>query len=231
MVPFRGPAVGEAPAVAGIVETTAIDACPVEEIGLGIVRVFVGVENVDDAESAQRQHNAIRRLRAGEHILVGFHLFGCAAKIDGLPDEIALHPRVGLLQSELVGLGTGKSGRAVRIRETVALIDLGVDPQFGALPQPQAGKERDIHGLSALSAAGQAVAARIGRPHRGVALLDEGGLGVKVDVVRIRLCRRCRILFRGCAIGTEPIVQAHAQLLLRKIGIKPLPTRGNVTLL
>ena len=73
---------------------------------------------------------------------VGVGLLRLAAKIDGLPDEIALCARVRIVEAELVGFAAREAGNAVRVGETMALIDLGVEPELRALPQPQAGEER-----------------------------------------------------------------------------------------
>ena len=70
---------------------------------------------------------------------VGLHLLGRAAKIDGLADEIALQAGVRVSKPELVGLSARKSGRAVRVGEAKALVDLRIDPHLGATPQPHAG--------------------------------------------------------------------------------------------
>src|SRR5208283_5069103 len=130
-------------------------------IALGIVGVFVSVEDIDDAEAPDRQHQAVRRLRAGELIDIFVDFLGFAAEIDGLPDERALDPRVGVIRAELVGFGTWESGNAMRVADTKTLIDLRIEPKLGALPQPQAGIERRIHRLASLPAGDQAIAAQI----------------------------------------------------------------------
>ena len=113
----------------------------------------------------------------------------------------------------------------MRVRQTESLIDLRVDPQFGALPQAHAGKERHVRGLAALAAAGRLLAPLIGRSDCRIALPNECGLTVKVDVVQIRRGRRLgdhgqRV--RRQRIVAELIVHAGAHLLQRKIGIEPL---------
>lgn len=79
---------------------------------------------------ADRQHQAVGRLQTGELTDVGVHLLGFAAEIDGLPNDMALDARVGVGEAEPVQVGARKSGHAVRVRETEALIDLGLDPSF-----------------------------------------------------------------------------------------------------
>src|SRR5262249_57573806 len=93
---------------------------------------------------------------------------------------------------EVVGSKTQICGRTVRIREGVALVDLRIDPQFGPLPQPQAGIERDVDGLAALAAAGKAIGALVGRSHSWIRLPDERGLPVYVEaILRRREHERC----------------------------------------
>ena len=53
---------------------------------------------------------------------------GFAAEIDGLPDERARQPRIGIGGADLVGFAAGKSGDAERVAEPEALIDFRVDP-------------------------------------------------------------------------------------------------------
>ena len=128
LVPLGGRDIGSAPALTGIIKRTGIDERPVEEIALRIVGIFVGVKKVDDIKPTDRQHEAIRVLRAGELIDVGIHFLRVAAEIDGLPHEIALHARIGPNAAELKGFPGRKSGGTVRVRQTEALIDLGVHP-------------------------------------------------------------------------------------------------------
>jgi hypothetical protein len=120
--------------VAGIVESAGIDQRPVHEIAFRVVGIFVGVEHVDRAELAEPQHQAVCSLRIGELIGVGFDLFAVAAEIDGLPHEIALHPRVRIGRAELIGFAAGIAGDAVGIADAETLIDFRIDPEFGALP-------------------------------------------------------------------------------------------------
>ena len=100
--------------------------------------ISVGVENVADRELADGQHEAIRRLRAAELIDVVFQLLGRAAEPDGLPDEGAVHPGVGVGVAKFVGFAAGKSGQTERVAQPKTLVDFRVEPEFRALPQPQA---------------------------------------------------------------------------------------------
>ena len=93
-VPLRCGAISVAPAVAGIVEGTGVDRRLAEEIDLGVVGIFVGVEDIDDAKPPNREHQAIGRARAGELIEVIIDMLDVATKVDGLTKE--LHAGVGI---------------------------------------------------------------------------------------------------------------------------------------
>ena len=71
LVPLGGRAIGVAPGVGGIVERAGVDECPVHEVAARIMRVFVGVEDIGDAELADRDDEAVCGLRAGELVDVG----------------------------------------------------------------------------------------------------------------------------------------------------------------
>ena len=142
LIPFGSRAVGVTPGIAGIVERAGIDQRPVHKIGLRIVGVFVGIEHVDNGELADPQDQAVRRIRLRKQIDVGVGLLRFATQVDGLPDEIALRPRVRIVEAELVGFAAWEAGDAVRVGETMALIELGIEPEFRALPQPHAGEQR-----------------------------------------------------------------------------------------
>ena len=66
LIPLGCRAVGVSPAVGGVVERAVLDVRPVQEIKLGIVGVFVGIEDVDDGKFADRQYQPIFRLRTGK---------------------------------------------------------------------------------------------------------------------------------------------------------------------
>jgi hypothetical protein len=69
-------------------------------------------------------HQPIGRLRSGKLIDPLLDLFGCAAKVDRLTQEIARHPRVRKVGADLVGLAAGEGGHAERAAQSEALIDL-----------------------------------------------------------------------------------------------------------
>ena len=106
-----------------------------------------------------------------------------------------------------------------------ALIELRIDPQFGAAPQPHAREERRVGRLAALTAMRQAVGPLKRRSDCGVALPNQRRLAVKIQPVLVRRRRRLGD-HRQCVyrhhIVAELIIQAGAYLLQRKIGIEPL---------
>ena len=71
---------------------------------------------------------------------------------------------VGVGKAELVGFGARKPGHAVGVSQTVALVDLGIDPHFGPLPEPHADIKRDVPSLAALPGTGKIIGALVGRP-------------------------------------------------------------------
>ena len=106
-----------------------------------------------------------------------------------------------------------------------SLIDLRVDPQLRALPQPHAGIERRVRSLASLPAAGQAVRPLIGRAEGRIGLFEERGLAMKVDGVRLRRRRRLGDHRRRVCrqhIVAELIVHTGAQFLQSEVGIDPL---------
>ncbi len=126
--------------------------------------------------------------------------------------KVALQPRVRVGRTELIGFGAQKSGRPMRVRDTETLIDLRIEPQFGALPQPHAGIKRRIVGLATLARCGQTVGPLVGRSHCRVALPDKRGLAVQAKPIQIRDPWRhcCPARRRRSA---EPVIQTGAQLL------------------
>jgi hypothetical protein len=79
------------------------------------------------------------RLRARKLVDAGLYFLSLAAEIDGLPQEHSWQPRIGNREPNLVGLSACKSGNAERAGKSEALVDLWVDPELGALPQPKPG--------------------------------------------------------------------------------------------
>ena len=155
---------------------------PIHEIAARIVGIFVGVENIDDAEFADRDDQPVGGLRAAELIGTGFDFLGVAAEIDGLADERALHAQIWHWSADLIGLAAGKPGGAHRAAQAKTLIDFRIDPHLGALPQPHAEIGRGVPGLAPLVGI-EAVAAHIGIAKREDILLEECRLAVDGEIV------------------------------------------------
>jgi len=98
------------------------------------MRVFVSVENVDDRIFANRKHQPVGHLGAAELIEVGFELFDIAAQIHGLAEETSLDEKVRRRLAEFVGFAAGIAGDAKGVAEPEPLVDLWIDPDFGARP-------------------------------------------------------------------------------------------------
>ena len=220
LVPLGGSAVGVAPGIARIVERAGIDQRPVHEIGLRIVRVFVGVEHVDNGELADPEDQAVRRIRLRKQVDVGVGLLRLAAEVDRLPNEIALRARVRIVEAELVGFAAREAGYAVRVAKTMALIDLGVEPEFRALPQPDAGEQREVERFPRVACRRKTILAQKWRSDVGVALVHKRTLTVQAKVVRLG-CRPSLSDDRRndrSGVVAELVVQTEAQFLELKIG-------------
>src|SRR5262249_21074076 len=74
LIPLGSRAIGISPTIAGVVERAGIDVHPVQEIQLGIVRVFVRIEDVDNGKPADCQHEPVFRLPSRELTEVGLYL-------------------------------------------------------------------------------------------------------------------------------------------------------------
>ena len=185
---------------------------------MGIAR---GVEHIRDAEFSCRDDDAVGGLRTGKLVDVGVQLLGVAAEIDGLADEGAGNAEVRIAIADLVGLAAGKARQAERVAQAEALIDLGIDPQLRAVPEPPPEVERDVPGL-ARSIGIEAVGAAIGRVKGRRVLVDVGGLAVdrpvcKVERGRHRLCE----VERGIA---QLVIQPGADLMGGEARVEGLRT-------
>jgi len=112
------------------------------------VSVFDGVEHVRNAEFPGREDQSIGGLLPGELVDVGFQLLACAAEVDGLADEGAGDPHIGIVGADLVGFPARKARDADGVRESEALVDFRVEPQFCALPKLQPGIKGGVPGLA-----------------------------------------------------------------------------------
>src|SRR5580704_71125 len=220
LVPLGGGAVSKTPGIGGVVERAGVDQRPIHEIAARIVGVFVGVENVGDAEFTDGEHQAVRRLRAAELVGRSIHLFRIAAEIDGLADEILGNSRIGHRGADLVGLAARESGDAQRRAQAETLIDLRIDPKLGALPQAHADKRGGVPGLAALVGR-EAVLAGIGVAEREDILTDIRGLAVDGEIVELRHRRRDGGAPRAW-IAVEPVVEAEAQFADVEIRVETL---------
>ena len=184
LIPFGGRAVGVAPGVAGIIECAGIDERPVQEVGLRIVGVFVGVEKIDDGEFADRQHQAVLRHRTGELVDVGVNLLRFAAEVDGLADEIALHARVRIIRAELVGLAARETGDAVGVGDDQGP-DRFPDRPRARRPSTSRSRRRASHRrLSRLPPRGRLLATFKWRPDCRIALPHKCVLAMEIEQIR-----------------------------------------------
>ena len=98
------------------------------------MRVFVVVEYIRDGEFADREYETVRGLRAAKLVRRGIDFLVVAAEISGLPDERARHACIGNQFADFISFAAGKARNAERRTQAEALIDLGIDPQLGAVP-------------------------------------------------------------------------------------------------
>ncbi len=94
-VPFRRQTIAVAPGVGGIVEGTGIDDRPIEKIIRRIVRIGIGVENIDGAEFADGDDKIVMRPAAAQLIGGSRDVFLVTTKIDGLPKEKPMQTELG----------------------------------------------------------------------------------------------------------------------------------------
>ena len=137
-----------------------------------IVRVFVGVEYVDDGDLADSQDHAVRGLRATELIEVGIDLLDFAAEVDGLAEECPCHAVVRVGLPKLVGFTAEIPGNAEAVTKAEALIDLRIEPDLRPLPGTKSEIDRGIDGFPAVRVRREALRAGIGRSGRPAATAD-----------------------------------------------------------
>ena len=118
LVPLGGGAVGIAPRVGGIIERGSVDQRPIHKIAARVVRVFVGVEDVDNTEFADCKDKPVGGLASGKLVDASIHLLRFPAQIDRLANEGARQPGIRIGLADLVGLAAGKSGDAERVRRS-----------------------------------------------------------------------------------------------------------------
>ena len=185
LIPFRRRSVGVAPGVGRIVEAARVDDRPVQEVVLRIVGIFIGVEHVADAHLADRDDDAVGGLFARELVHVRIDLLGLAAEIDGLAHNDAVDLRIGRALADLGALRVGEGVDAEGVAEAKALVELGVDPEFGALPQPCAEVGGDVGRLVAPLARVQALRPDVRRAETRMVLIHKRGLAVQGEGVAL----------------------------------------------
>ena len=157
------------------------------------MRVCIGVEDIDDGVFADREHQAIGGLRAAELIEVGFELLRLTAQIYGLAQKSALDQHIRLRPADLVGFAAGVSRHPKGVAEPEALVDLRIDPDFGAPPRPDTGIECGIDRFSAIGGRAEALGSLIRGPECRLQQPDICCLAVNGPALRFDLLG----LFRG----------------------------------
>src|SRR6185437_12120220 len=179
-------AAGEARVVGGEVVGSRLPHRPVHEIGARIVGIGVVVEEVADRKAAHDERDAVDVTLACELVGTIGDILLLTAEPKGLLEVVALRPDPRERRAGLLGFAIRKSGNPKRAVEAEALRELRVEIELAALPKPDAEERGRGPGLLKLSAAGQAVRARIGRAERRIALRQERRLRMNVPAVRFR---------------------------------------------
>ena len=160
-VPFDGRAVSVSPRIRCVVKSTSVDQGPVHEVAARIVG-FIHIKDIRHTELTDGDDWSVCRLRSCEFVEVSFDLFRISTQINCLPQEETRYPRIRHGGTNLISLTAWESGYAERAAQTEALINLRIDPQLGALPQPKTSVEGDIPSLAAVVGI-EAIWAAIGR--------------------------------------------------------------------
>src|SRR5262249_5897282 len=143
-----------------------------------------GVENVGDAEFSDGQDQTIAGLRTAHLVDAGLDLISVAAEIDNLADKGARYPEIRIGVADFIGFAAGESRNAQRVAQSKALIDLRVDPELGAFPQPPPDISRHVPGL-ATGVRIQAVGAAEGDVKWRRELTDKRCLAMDRPIVRL----------------------------------------------
>jgi len=96
------------------------------------LRVFVGVEDVDDGVFAESEHEAVGGLGAAQLVQVGIEFMRFAAQIYRLAEKQSLNQRVGINRAYFVGFAAHVSGHTKCVAEAEPLVDLWIEPQLRA---------------------------------------------------------------------------------------------------
>jgi len=161
-------------------------------------------------------------MRARELVGAGLDLLGGSAERDRVAHEEARNARVRIRVADLVGLSARETGHAKRVAQAEALIDLGIDPQLGSRPQPDAKIGGGVPGLARLSG-DEAVGPDIRRVKIRIVLDDVRRLRVHGPIVDARSRERGALSDDRFA---ELIVEPEADALQREIGGEGLRACG-----
>ena len=137
------------------------------------MRVLVGIKNVDDREFSDSNHDAIGGQAIGKLVQAGIEVRGIAPQIDRLAKEDARNAGIRIGGADLVRFTAEVAGDPKGIAETEPLIDLGIDPNFGAVPGAEAPIKGDIEGLPGLFVRVEAVRPPESRAEPWMVLGDE----------------------------------------------------------
>jgi hypothetical protein len=155
------------------------------------VRIGVVVEVVADGEAADNEGDAIDVALAGQLVQGVGDLLLLAAEPEGLFEEIALCAKPRKWGAGLLRFPVGKTGQSQRAVDAETLRELGIQIDLAAVPEPRAEKGRRRPCGLQLSAARQAVGARIGRADCGISLRQERRL--RVDAPDVRFRQQCLV--------------------------------------
>ena len=173
---LRRAAPAVAPGIGGIVEGGGVDGRPVHEVRPGVVGIAVGVEDVGHAEASGGQHQPVFRVAPRHHVLVGGHRLAGPAQVHGLPQEPPLHPEIGMVAADLVGLPAGESRGSQRIGQAEAVVQLSVQPDLAPRPGPIAHEQGGVVGRVSAAAGIEAVGPADAGVEGWVILGQAGGL-------------------------------------------------------
>ena len=148
LVPFQRRSIRVTPSVGGVVECPGVDERPVHKILPRIVCILVCVEDVRDGKLAKRENKTVGRSRSVELIDRGLRLLDFIAEPKRLSDKHSLEPRIRIIGADFVSFPARKACDAKCLAEPETLIDLRIDPKFGALPETNARIERRIPSLA-----------------------------------------------------------------------------------
>src|SRR3981081_3429225 len=171
-----------------------------------------GIEDVGDAELADRNHQPVGGARSGKLIDAGVDLIDFPTEVDRLPYNHSRQPRVRDRGSDLIGFAAGKSGHPEGGAQTETLIDFGVDPELGTVPEPNASIKRDIPGL-APGVRVEDIRTMIWRAKWEGVLAKECGLPMKGEPVQIQCSRSVGENVRIDCIAADAIIEAQSQAL------------------